>query len=59
MTDFNRQSQFRPDGTVTDMPTSKTEKPPVIQLSWLVVLDKDDFDRKAQEDSGILFERMI
>jgi len=59
MDSFNRQSQFRADGTQTDVPTPKTEKPPVMQLSWLIVLDKESRDRKAREDSGILFEKEI
>ena len=56
MDNFNRQFVFRADGTVTDLPTAQTEKPPVLQLSWLIVLDKESRDRKAREDSGILFE---
>ncbi len=50
MTNINRQSAFRPDASLTDVPTAKTEAPPVLQLSWLVVLDKEYRDRKAKED---------
>ena len=53
---LNRQAQFKPDGSQTDVPTNQTEAPPVIQLSWLIVLDKESRDHKAREDSGILFE---
>lgn len=56
---FNRQVYMRPDGTLTDIPTGKTEKPPVSQLDFLSLVDKESFDRMAKEDNGILFNQAV
>ncbi len=54
---FNRQVTMREDGTLTDVPSCKTEKPRVKQLDFLAVIDRESFNRLAAEDSGELFNK--